>query len=157
MNRELDDIREFLEHESDLLDRGDFAGWVDLCTADATYWMPVSADQTDPLGEISILYENRTLMDIRKYNYAHPLSPAFESPVRCSHIVGGVRLLPGEGPGIHVRAKFHCALWYRDEQRLFAGVSHYVLHRIDSTLRIHHKRVDLVNAEAWHKSIPIYL
>ena len=30
-----DDVEAFLERECELLDSGDFAGWVDLCTDDA--------------------------------------------------------------------------------------------------------------------------
>lgn len=150
-------VEAFIEQESDLLDAGDLVGWVDLCTDDATYWMPMSADQTDPLGEISLLYENRTLMEIRKFNFGHRLSPAFESPVRCSHILGNIRTHTVTEATITASTKFHCIMWYRAEQRMFAGRATYELTRVDDGLRLRAKRVDLLNADAWHKSIPIYL
>ena len=42
-------VADFIEAEVARLDAGDLAGWVDLCTDDAEYWMPVRRDQTDPL------------------------------------------------------------------------------------------------------------
>jgi len=150
-------IEAFLDDETGRLDAGDFAGWVDLCTDDAVYWMPVSKEQQDPLGEISLLYENRTLMELRKFNFGHRLAPSFESPVVCSHIVSGVRVLERGPDEISVRAKFHCVMWYRNEQRVFAGEANYRLVCDGDTFKIRAKRVDLINAGGWHKSIPIYL
>ena len=150
-------VATFIEDEVALLDAGDLHAWVDLCTDDATYWMPVSRDQTDPLGEISILYESRTLMDLRKYNFGHALAPSFESPVVCSHILGRIRVTSATADEITAQTKFHCLMWYRDEQRLFAGDVTYRLVPHEESFQIRSKRVDLVNASAAHKSIPIYL
>lgn len=154
-------VEDFLDLEVGLLDAGDIRGWVDLCTEDAIYWMPVSPEQQDPLGEISILYENRTLMELRKFNFGHPLAPSFETTLRCSHVLGRARFLARHDTDhptdVHVQAKFHCAMWYRDDQRLFAGTARYQLALDGDGFKIRLKRVDLVNAEAWHRSIPIYL
>ncbi len=152
-----DDVEAFLERECELLDSGDFAGWVDLCTDDAVYWMPVSSDQTDPLGEISILYENRTLMELRKFNFGHPLAPSFEVPVRCSHLLGRVDVLERRPDEVKAKVKFHCLMWYRREQRMFAGHSTYQLVPNGKSFRLRFKRVDLLDADDWHKSIPISL
>ena len=48
-------------------------------------------------------------------------------------------------------------LWYREEQRMFAGNALYRLVPESDSFKLRFKRVDLINAEAWHKSIPIYL
>ena len=150
-------VESFIEQECELLDAGNFSAWVDLCTDDAVYWMPVSPHQTDPLGEISILYENRTLMELRKFNFGHRLAPSFESAVRCSHLLGKIgtkEVGPGE---MEATVKFHCIMWYRNEQRIFAGYSTYRLVADQHSFKLRFKRVDLLTADAWHKSIPIYL
>lgn len=150
-------IEAFLEEEVACLDAGDLDSWVELCTDDAIYWMPVGADQTDPLGEISILYENRTLMELRRFNYGHRLAPSFETSLVCSHLQGRTRLLETAEDEIRVRNKFHCVMWYREEQRIFAGHATYHLVPAQGSFKIRLKRVDLINAEAAHRSIPIYL
>ena len=48
-------------------------------------------------------------------------------------------------------------MWYRNEQRVFAGDATYTLVPDGDGFRIRSKRVDLINAGAAHKSIPVYL
>ena len=86
MSDEIRAIESFLNLEADLLDRTDLENWMNLYTTDGTYWMPVRENQADPLNEISILYENRTLMAVRCNNFGHRLAPSMEYPVRCNHI-----------------------------------------------------------------------
>ncbi len=155
---DLSEVEAFIYREADYLDAGDLNAWLGLYTEDATYWMPVSEDQQDPLGEISILYENQTLMQIRCLNFNHRLAPSFETPVRTSHLIGNVRLL-GDEPttDIVVRSNFHIVMFFQGEQTLFAGKATHHLVMEKAAFRIKHKRVDLIDCAAPHKSIPIYL
>ena len=154
-------LEAFLYEEADYLDSGNLDAWINLYTEDATYWMPVSEEQQDPLGEISILYENRTLMQIRALNFNHRLAPSFETPVRTSHIIGNVRLIEGESMAdITVRSNFQLVMFFQGTQEIFAGkVTHHLRYPVEgkqSGIRIRHKRVDLIDCAAPHKSIPIY-
>ena len=154
-------VEAFLYEEADYLDGGNLEAWINLYTEDATYWMPVSEDQKDPLGEISILYENRTLMQIRCLNFDHRLAPSFETPVRTSHIIGNVRPLDGESMAdITVRSNFHLVMYFQGTQEVFAGTATHHLRCFSedgaTTYKIRHKRVDLIDCTEPHKSIPIY-
>jgi len=154
-------LEAFLYEEADCLDSGNLDAWINLYTEDATYWMPVSEEQQDPLGEISILYENRTLMQIRALNFNHRLAPSFETPVRTSHIIGNVRLMDDESlADIKVRSNFHLVMFFQGVQEMFAGrATHHLKLQPEengSGFRIRHKRVDLIDCAAPHKSIPIY-
>ena len=151
-------VEAFLYREADYLDAGDLDSWLKLYTEDATYWMPVTENQTDPLGEISILYENQILMQIRCLNFNHRLAPSFETPVRTSHLIGNVRFLDDESMGdFCVRSNFHVVMFYQGVQEIFAGsTTHHLIDR-DGGYRIRHKRVDLIDCAAPHKSMPVYL
>ena len=157
-NPDLAEIEAFLYREADLLDAGDLHGWRDLFADDGTYWMPVAPDQDDPLGHISILYEDRMMMAIRAENFGHRLAASMEYPVRCSHILGNVRLLDSSADGaeVTVKSNFQAVLYYR-EQRVFAGTCTHKLRRVDDGWKIAQKRVDLINCDAEHKSIVTYL
>ena len=157
-NPDLAEIGAFLYREADLLDAGDLHGWRDLFAEDGTYWMPVAPDQDDPLGHISILYEDRMMMAIRAENFGHRLAASMEYPVRCSHILGNVRLLDSSADGaeVTVKSNFQAVLYYR-EQRVFAGTCTHKLRRVDDGWNIAQKRVDLINCDAEHKSIVTYL
>jgi len=154
-------LEAFLYEEADYLDSGNLDAWISLYTEDATYWMPVSEEQQDPLGEISILYENRTLMQIRALNFNHRLAPSFETPVKTSHIIGNVRLLECDSlADITVRSNFHLVMFFQGVQEIFAGrATHHLQIQGEaggSGFLIRHKRVDLIDSAAPHKSIPIY-
>ena len=58
---DLADVCAFLYREADYLDKADLDGWFELYTEDATYWMPVSPEQTDPLSHISLFYDDRLM------------------------------------------------------------------------------------------------
>lgn len=158
MSADIRDLEEFLYTEADLLDATNLEQWMDLYSDDGCYWMPVGPDQTDPLGEISILYENKTLMAIRCNNFGHRLAPSMEYPVRCSHIISRVKIAESESDDgvITVTSNFQAAVFYR-EQTLYAGRYTHQLVRDGDSFKIRQKRVDLINADANHKSLLIYL
>lgn len=153
---DLAEIEAFLYAEAELLDRGDLNSWRDLFTEEGTYWMPVDPEQDDPLGHISIIFEDRMMMAIRAENFGHRLAASMQYPVRCSHILGNIRVVEGDGAEITVKSNFQAVLYYRD-QRLFAGTCTHRLRREGKDWKIVQKRVDLINADAEHKSIVTYL
>ena len=151
-------IEEFLQTEAELLDQNDLASWMALYTEDGTYWLPVRADQESPLEEISILYENRTLMAIRCNNFGHRLSPSMDYPVRSSRMLSRFRISEHDETSgdCTVKCKFQAVVNYR-EQTLFAGTYTHNLRWTANGYRIAQKRVDLINCDADHKSLLIYL
>ena len=152
------EIQTLLYDEADCLDRADLDAWLALYTEDATYWMPASLGQPDPLNHVSHIYDDRVMMEIRRRNFVHPRSPSKEHPVRCSHLLGNIRLLDGDAERCTVRSNFHVVMLYREEKRVYAGTCLHELVRVPGTgLRIRHKRVDLIVCDAAHKSIIIYL
>ncbi len=158
MSAESREIEDFLYTEADLLDRADLENWMALFTEDGTYWMPVREGQDDPLNEISLLYENRTLMAIRCNNFGHRLSPSMEYPVRSSHIISRVRVSDeDEAAGtLTVTSNFQAVVYYKD-QTLYAGRYTHQLQRANGSYKIRQKRVDLINCDANHRSLLIYL
>ena len=149
---------ELLYQESDLLDQADLDNWIELYTQDGTYWMPVTPEQTDPINHISLFYDDRTIMEIRRRNIQHPRAASKELPIRCSHIIGNVRLNDGASDTqMTARSNFHCIVYSDNRQDLYAGTYQHDLIRVDGQLRIQHKRVDLINCDAVLGSMLIYL
>ena len=157
-NVDMMEIERFLYQEADLLDAGDLVAWRDLFAEDGTYWMPVAPGQDDPLGHISIIYEDRLMMAVRAENFGHRLAASMQYPVRCSHLLGNTHLVESSADGseITVRSNFQAVLYYR-EQRTFAGKCTHQMRRVGNEWKIVQKRVDLINCDAEHKSIVTYL
>jgi len=151
-------IEDFLYHEASLLDRPDLDAWMQLFTEDGTYWMPASEDQVDPLNHISHIYDDRVMMEIRRRNFVHPRASSKDPTVRCSHLLGNIRLAGQTDQGDwRVTSHFHVVMWYRNEQRVYAGTCEHHLLALGDELRIRHKRVNLINPDAPQKSMIVYL
>ena len=158
MSADIREIEDFLYAEADLLDRTDLEQWMELYTEDGTYWMPVREGQDDPLNEISILYENRTLMAVRCNNFGHRLAPSMEYPIRCNHIISRVRVTGEDADqGLLTVTSNFLAVVYYHEQTLYTGRYTHQLQVRDGSYKIRQKRVDLINCDANHKSLLIYL
>ena len=84
-------IEEFLYDEAALLDNPDLDSWMALFTEDGTYWMPVDENQADPINHISIFYDDRVMMEVRRRNYDHPRAASKDHHTRCSHVNGNER------------------------------------------------------------------
>lgn len=155
---ELRKIEQFLYDEANLLDNPDLDSWMTLYTEDGTYWMPVIEDQADPINHVSIFYDDRVMMEVRRRNFVHPRAASKDHKVRSSHIIGNVRLQGNNGKGdIVVTSNFQALVFYRNEQRAFGGKYEHHLVVDGDSYKIRHKKVTLINCEAPQKSLTVYL
>ena len=91
-------IEVFLYYEARLLDERRFEDWMALFAEDGIYWIPANPDQEDPLGEVSIAYEDRQLIDVRVRRLRHPENYADQPTVRTRRVIGNVMIvLPENG------------------------------------------------------------
>ena len=153
------EIEQLLYEEASLLDRPDLDRWIELYTEDGTYWMPVIEDQQDPLNHVSIFYDDRVMMEIRRRNFVHPRAASKDYKVRSSHIISNIQVteLDDKSGNCTVTSNFHCYMYYRDKQTPYAGTYTHELVRDDKHYKIQHKRVDLINCDAALNTIIIYI
>jgi benzoate/toluate 1,2-dioxygenase beta subunit len=148
---------QFLLHEARLLDDGKFDEWLALFTADAWYWVPSEPEQADPIETVSLIYDDRRLLETRVRRLASPRMYSQEPRSRTSRIIGNVTIeeagpqpsLPGTRgkTACTVRSKFMMIEYRRERQRLFGGT---MLHRLvlaGGGIMIAWKRVNLVNCD----------
>ena len=153
------EIEQFLYQEASFLDRPDLDNWVDLYTADGTYWMPAIPDQEDPENHISLFYDDRVLMEVRRRNFVHPAAASKDYAVRASHIISNVQVtdLEKETGNCTVTSNFQCFLYYRDRQTPYAGTYTHELVRAGESYKIKSKRVDIINCDAALNTIIVYI
>ncbi len=146
------EVEEFLFLEARLLDERRFDDWMALFTDDACYWVPASPGQQSPFEELSIYYEDRTLMDVRIRRLRHPEAHAQIPPSRTRHLVANVVIEVDGGGNDALGARSSLVMFeYRDDrQRVFAADCRHLLRRHEDGFRIASKRVDLVNCDAAH-------
>jgi 3-phenylpropionate/cinnamic acid dioxygenase small subunit len=139
---------QFVQHEARLLDEGKFDEWLALFALDGWYWVPSEPDQANPHDTVSLIYDDRRLLETRIRRLASPRMYSQEPRSRTSRMVGNITIEDVEGLEATVRSKFIMIEYRRDQQRLFTGTAWHRLELADGAIRIAWKRVDLVNCDA---------
>jgi 3-phenylpropionate/cinnamic acid dioxygenase small subunit len=139
---------QFLLHEARLLDEGKFDDWLALFTPDASYWVPSEPGQESALDTVSLIYDDRRLLETRVRRLASPRIYSQEPRSRTSRIVANVTVEDQPDPAFTlVRSKFVLIEFRRNEQRLFGGTCFHRLTSAGGEIKIAWKRVDLVNCD----------
>jgi benzoate/toluate 1,2-dioxygenase beta subunit len=139
---------QFLLHEARLLDEGKFDDWLGLFTLDAWYWVPSEPDQADPIETVSLIYDDRRLLETRVRRLASPRMYSQEPRSRTSRIVGNITIEDSARNFCTVRSKFIMIEYRREQQRIFGGTAVHRLTLSGGRIRIAWKRVNLVNCDA---------
>jgi benzoate/toluate 1,2-dioxygenase beta subunit len=139
---------QFLVHEARLLDEGKFDDWLALFTAEAWYWVPSEPEQADPHETVSLIYDDRRLLETRVRRLASPRMYSQEPRSRTSRIVADVTIEANDRTACTVRSKFIMVEYRREQQRIFAGTALHRLVQSAGRIMIEWKRVDLVNCDA---------
>jgi 3-phenylpropionate/cinnamic acid dioxygenase small subunit len=143
------ECEQFLVHEAALLDEARFDDWLDLFTEDARYWVPSEPNQASPYDTVSLIYDDRRLLETRVRRLASPQIYSQEPRSRTSRIVTNVGIASVDSVGTYlVRSKFLLIEYRREQQRLFGGTYLHSLVADGDSIKIKMKRVNLVNCDA---------
>jgi len=143
---------QFLFHEAQLLDTQRYEEWLALFTEDATYWVPLEQNQKDPHETSSLIYDDRTLLELRVKQFRHPRAHARAPLARTVHQVGNIVV-----QDLVVTSTLTVVEFRNERQKLWAGLVEHRLRRERDSFRIARKRIDLVNSEGELEGISILL
>jgi len=143
------EIEAFLVLEARLLDERRWEDWLALFAADGWYWVPIEEGQVDPRHTVSLMYDDRRLLETRVRRLAAGTLHA-QSPVsRTTRIVANPTVETDEGGVLTVRSKFQMVEYRRDSQRHFAGTQwHGLAPGGAAGHTIRWKKVELVNCDS---------
>jgi benzoate/toluate 1,2-dioxygenase beta subunit len=150
-------VEQFLFHEARLLDERRWDEWLELFTPDGMYWAPLERGQTDPVNRVSLFYENAMLRSVRARRLKERNAWSQQPVAQTQHLVGNVQIEATEGASVTVRSAFQMIEWHRAEQRLLGGSYTHSLLREGDGFKIALKRVDLVNCDAIHDALELFL
>ena len=151
-----DSIRELIRRETAFLNAGDLDAWMALFNDDGYYWMPLEAEQQSPDEHDSLIYDNKPLMEIRRNNLGHPLSPSMDFPVRSVRILSDLDIRAASDGDCIVRTSV-IAMINHKRQDVYGAQLTYRVCKDSGDWRIRSKRVDLINAVAPLDTIMIYI
>ena len=148
MTLDLAAAERFLLHEARLLDEGRFDDWLALFTDDAWYWVPSAPGQDNPHDTVSLIYDDRRLLETRVRRLANANMHAQNPPARASRIVANITVEETPPGALVTRSKLLMVEYRRNAQRLFAATCRHRLVAQGGGIKIAWKRIDLVNCDA---------
>ena len=143
------EITDFLHREARLADEFRLDEWEALLTDDFHYWVPAGRIQGEPSEQLAYLNDNRTRVAtrVRQLKTGKRLSQLPISPMR--RVISNIEI-DAEGDGeFSVIANFviyEIAVQSSGELRVWPGQAQYKLRRVDGTLRMSAKLIELVTA-----------
>jgi 3-phenylpropionate/cinnamic acid dioxygenase small subunit len=149
----------FVVAEARMLDQQRYDEWTELFTDDGHYWMPVAPGQTDPTLHTSLMYEDKLLLKVRVERLKGARTYSQQPRSRSHHLLQtpSVEARDDASGEYRVLTPFHYVESRRDEQQLYAGWATHDLVAVDGALRIRLKRVELVNCDAAHGNIQLFM
>lgn len=138
-------VEQFLYYEADLMDEHRYDEWLSLWTDDALYWVPTGRDEIDPKREISLIYDDRTRLQVRIARLKSGFAHAQEPKSRMRRIVSNIVIGETENDEIIVSSNFLLAELRRGKQDMFAGRSIHRLRPYQGSFKLVFKKVLLVN------------
>lgn len=157
MTSTLAEVERFLYDEAALLDARDYPGWLKLFTADAVYWIPANADDTDPSREVSIVYDNAQYLAERVWRLDSGQAFAQQPLSRTAHLVANVVVTEETADEVAATATFLVAEYRRGQQHQHVGRYRYRLRRADGGLLIAAKKVELINNAGFLGNLSVLL
>ena len=149
-------ISNFLAREAELLDGGNFEGWLDLFAENGIYWIPSERDQTDMQGQVSIMIEDVPLLKLRVARLSHPRAYSVSPPPATAHLVSNILVEINE-EDIKVRSKLIVSEFRDDVNTILSGSATHQLIARDRSFKILLKRVDLIQAGGTFNGLSIPL
>ncbi|OBH11019.1 aromatic-ring-hydroxylating dioxygenase subunit beta [Mycobacterium sp. E1747] len=144
------EVEQFLFREARYADESDYDAWEALWTDDALYWVPANEADSDPLRQMSVIYDNRSRIRTRlkqartgRRYAAAPVSNLRRSLSNIEFL--GTREAPDGGADLEVGANFLLLESRARANHLWGGRVTYRIRRTESGLRLAYKKVVLVD------------
>ena len=153
------DLKKFVLNECRMLDEGNYTGWLELFTDDGVYWMPLEFGQTEEKLTTSLMYEDKLLLETRVKRLSGSRTFSQKPASRSQHLLQTPMVDSiDEGKNEYqVFTPFHYVEVRYDEKETFDGWMNHSLVVLDDALKIKLKRVDLVNCDAPHRNIRLFI
>ena len=169
MNTAVSDLTEqkrrvdsFLVMESRLLDERRFEDWIGLFLPDGYYWVPARPEQQDPWSEVSLMFDDREIMNNRIQRLRHPKVFAQLPHSRAVRQISNTCIdnMDADSGEITVRSVFfmleHRPTLPQPIERIFAGHSVHHLRPDGDSFNIARKKVMLANCDAAFEPLFLY-
>lgn len=150
------EVEQFLFHEARLIDEDAFEAWLGLFAKECFYWLPLQRDQQNGFDTVSLIFDDRKLLETRIKRIRHAWFHAQTPNSRLMHFISNVSVEHSED-GYTARSMQLVSEYRVNRLREYHATVRHDLRRTAAGFEIAMKRVDLVDSEGEHRGIAVIL
>jgi 3-phenylpropionate/cinnamic acid dioxygenase small subunit len=143
-------IENFLYREARLMDENAYEEWLSLWAGDdICYWVPGSADKTNPAEQISIIYDDRKRLEARIKRLASGYAYAQDPKSRMRRVISNIEIDEAADGTVTTWSNFALGEFRRGRQDIFVGRTLHKLRPGGDSFKIVFKKVLLINSDSY--------
>jgi 3-phenylpropionate/cinnamic acid dioxygenase small subunit len=140
------EIEEFIYREARLIDEHCYDEWLSLWADEGIYWVPCNGSDTDPMRDVSFIYDDRVRLGNRVTRLKSGLAYAQKPKSLLRRVVSNFEMETGASDEmVVVRSNFILIELRRQVQTIWAGTALHRLRRDNGSFKIFMKKVVLLN------------
>jgi len=141
-------IENFIYREARLMDEHRYDEWLALWTDDAVYWVPSNNDESDPMQNVSIIYDDRRRISDRINRLKSGMAYAQKPPSRMRRVVSNLEVEEGGNDEVTVYSNFVLTEIRRGIRNIWCGRTVHRLRMENGDLKMGFKKVLLLENDA---------
>jgi 3-phenylpropionate/cinnamic acid dioxygenase small subunit len=143
----LQEVTAFIWQEGDMLDHGEYDGWLKIWTEKGTYIIPIDPKETDFENTLNYAYDDHHMRELRVRRLTGGESISTSPQPRTVRMQSRFRVLADDGVQVTVRCAQNIREFRKENLKFYSADLTYQLIRSEGGFKIQRKVVSLINSD----------
>ena len=143
----LQEVTAFIWQEGDMLDHGEYDGWLTMWTDKGTYIIPIDPRETDFENTLNYAYDDHHMRELRVQRLTGGESISTSPQPRTVRMQSRFRVLADDGVQVTVRCAQNIREFRKESLKFYSADLIYQLIRSEGGFKIQRKVVSLINSD----------
>ena len=143
----LQEVTAFIWQEGDMLDHGEYDGWLKMWTENGTYIIPIDPKETDFENTLNYAYDDHHMRELRVQRLTGGESISTSPQPRTVRMQSRFRVLVDDGVQVTVRCAQNIREFRKENLKFYSADLTYQLIRSEGGFKIQRKVVSLINSD----------
>ncbi|MBN2991785.1 aromatic-ring-hydroxylating dioxygenase subunit beta [Pseudomonas cedrina subsp. fulgida] len=143
----LQEVTAFIWQEGDMLDHGEYDGWLKMWTEKGTYIIPIDPRETDFENTLNYAYDDHHMRELRVQRLTGGESISTSPQPRTVRMQSRFRVLADDGAQVTVRCAQNIREFRKESLKFYSADLTYQLIRSEGGFKIQRKVVSLINSD----------
>lgn len=143
----LQEVTAFIWQEGDMLDHGEYEGWLKMWTEKGTYIIPIDPKETDFENTLNYAYDDHHMRELRVQRLTGGESISTSPQPRTVRMQSRFRVLADDGAQVTVRCAQNIREFRKESLKFYSADLTYELIRSEGSFKIQRKVISLINSD----------